>query len=226
MTHDNIEKLFYIDKNYSGIRNLLKSSKEIRSFNILGKIELYRGNVKEAYNYFNKAQNIYGYCYCNFLTGKINEAKTILNLVKESSPAVNWLICIINLIENNYNQTPTYFQIRNYYEQDLNMLFFYNKTEYIKKLLLENSYLEYFNREVYKYSGRVLLNNDRCEEAKQYLKKSLDIFYKDPETHYMLGELYEKERNFNLAQKAYKIANEVNKGYFPAINKLKELGSN
>ena len=226
MQRNEIEKLFYIDKNYSGIRNLLKNSNEIRSFNILGKIELYSGNIKEAYNYFNKAQNIYGCCYCNFLTNKINEAKTLLNIVKESSSAVNWLICLINILEDNYNQTPTYFQIRNYYEQDLNMLFLYKKTEYIKKIINENSYLEYFNREIYKYSGRVLLNNNQWNLAEKFLKKSLDIFYKDPETHYLLGELYEKEKDYTNAKKEYKLANEVNKGYYPAINKLKELGSN
>ena len=70
------------------------------------------------------------------------------------------------------------------------------------------------------------MNNNKIKEAKQYLKKSLDIFYKDPETHYMLGELYEKEGDFNLAKKAYKLANVVNNGYYPAVNKLKKIESN
>ena len=106
------------------------------------------------------------------------------------------------------------------------MLFFYKKAEYIKKIIRENSYLEYFNREIYKYSGRVLLRNNQWNLAEKFFKKSLDIFYKDPETHYLLGELYEKEKNYTKAEKEYKLANEVNKGYLPAVNKLKKLGSN
>ncbi len=221
-----IEKLFYIDKDYSGIRKLQKDSSNFWSFSILGKIELYTGNVKNAYNYFNKAKLIYGCCYCNFLMGKTDEAKTLLNLIRESSSAAKWLIFLINILEDNYSEIPTYFQIRNFYEQDLNMLFKYKKTDYIKKIISENKYMEHFNKEIYKYSGRVLLNNNQLELAEKFLQKSLDIFYKDPETHFMLGEIYEREKRLFNAQKSYELANEVNRGYFPAIKKLKVLKTN
>lgn len=226
MTEDSIEKLFYVDKKYSEIKELYKNHSEFRSFNILGKIELYNGNLKEAYKYFNKSQFLYGCCYCKFLMEDINEAKILLGLIKDSSSAANWLLCLINLLEDDYSEIPTYFQIRNFYEQDLNMLFQYNKTSFINKIIKQNQYFEYFNREIYKYSARVLLNNNQLELSKQFLHKSLDIFFKDPETHYMLGEIHQKQKNPILAKKEYTLSNEVNGGYLPAVKKLKDLTMN
>ncbi len=226
MKKEEIEKLFYIEKDYSRIKELQKDSCEIWSFNILGKIELYSGNIIKAYDYFNKAKSIFGCCYCNFLIGNIADTKKILSIIKESSPIVNWLLCVIYIIENSYKEPPTYFQIRNFYEQDLNMLLLYNKKEYFNKLIEGNKYLEYFNKEIYKYTGRVLLYNDDNQKAKHFLTKSLDIFFRDSETHYLLGELYEKEGKIKQAEIEYELANEINNGYFPAIKKLKVLKSN
>ena len=226
MKKEEIEKLFYIEKNYSRIKELQNNSYDIWSFNILGKIELYGGNIIKAHEYFNKSQSIYGCCYCKFLMGNISETKKLLNMIKGSSPLANWLICLIDIIENSYNEIPTYFQIRNFYEQDLNMILKYKNIEYFNKLIAANNYLEHFNKEIYKYTGKVLLYNAEYEKAKQFLLKSLDIFFKDSETHFLLGELYEKKGNLKEAKREYKIANEVNNGYFPAIKKLKDLGSN
>ena len=60
MKKSEIEKLFYLEKNYSRIKELLKDSSESWSFNILGKIFLLEGDCINAYNYFmNDWQN---YC--------------------------------------------------------------------------------------------------------------------------------------------------------------------
>ncbi len=218
-----IEKLFYADKNYSEVKERLKNSFDHRSFNLLGKLELWQGNTNEAFAYFNKSQNIFGCAYCKFLSGNLKEAAVLLNLINNSSSAVNWLLCLINVLENKYEVHPTYFQIRNFYEQDLSMLFFYNKKSYIEKIIKENSYFERYNREIYKYSARVLLNNNNIIAAEIYLKKSLNIFYKDPETHYMLGELYLTRNEIQKAKQEFMKSEEVNGGYAPAKNKLIKL---
>lgn len=223
MNKSEIIKIFYKEKNYSKIKELLKDCSESWSFNILGKIALYEINPDLAFEYFNKAENVYGCAYCKFLTGDIEEARILATLVKNLSPTSNWLLCITNLLCNNYNQYPTYFQIRNFYEQDLEMLFKYNQYEIINKIINLNGFFETFNREIYKYSARVLGNNKHYNEAKQLLKKSLEIYYKDPETHFMLGEIEEKENNIEKAIVSYNKAIEVNKEYAPASIKLKDL---
>ena len=55
------------------------------------------------------------------------------------------------------------------------------------------------------------------------LLKSLGICYKDPETHFILGEIYEKEGNIEQAKNYFKKAIEANGEYAPATRKLNLL---
>lgn len=223
MQKSEIENLFYIQKNYSKIKELLKNSHESWSFNMLGKISLTENNIIEAFNYFNNAGNIQACGYCKFLTGNTEEAEIILSLIKDSSPFVNWLLYLISILKGNKYKYPTYFQIRNFYEQDLDMLIKLKQYGIAEKILEHNSSFERFNKEIYKYSARVLLNNKKINAALLYLKKSIDICYNDPETHYILGELYLMQNNKILAEQEFKKSNEVNSGYLPAIKRLKDL---
>lgn len=181
--------------------------------------------IKDAFNIFKNSGFIFGQAYCYFLSGNLNQAKILLNLIKDSYSAVKWLICLISIIEDKKLEPTTYFQIRNFYEQDLEMLFLYNRQDFIKKVIEKNSYLENYNKEIYKYSARVLKNNKQNENALKLLKKSLDIFYKDPETHYLLGEIYEELKDYDSAKKEYIKANEATGEYLPAKNKLKNLSN-
>lgn len=223
MNKNELYRLFYKDKNYSGINEFKKDFSDFRSFNIFAKSELYLGNIETAYSYFNKAQNIYGCAYCMFLSENLEKSKILLKLIKNSSPAVNWLLFLTEVIENNITEPPTYFQIRNFYEQDLEMLFKYQKNDFINKIIEKNSYIEFFNKEIYKYTARVLLNNKYIDIAEKFLKKSVDICYNDPETHFILGELYIMKKNFKKAQNEFSIANSIAGEYLPAKNKLKDL---
>ncbi|MCD7740548.1 MAG: hypothetical protein LUH11_04285 [Candidatus Gastranaerophilales bacterium] len=225
MDKTELDKLFYIDKNYSGIKELTANNLDDRSFNMLGKINLWNGNLVEAYKYFKQSQYIFGCAYCKLMEEEIEEAKIILKDIKNQSSAVNWLLCLVNIIENNDYDNPTYFQIRNFYEQDLNMFFLYKRKKYIEKVIGANSYFEHFNREVYKYSARVLFNNNYLELAEKLLKKSLNIFYKDAETHFMLGEIYYKKKEIEKAKIEYIQSNKVNGNYGPAINRLSKLNN-
>ena len=223
MNKTELEELFYIIKDYSKIKELLMNSNKSWSFNILGKINLEETNYDIAFNFFYKAKNIPGCGYCKFLEGEIEKAKDILSSINDSSSFVNWILFLINLYNDVKDIYPTYFQIRNFYEQDLEMLFKARQYEIIKKILNKNYYLERFNKEIYKYSARVLKNNNFEKEAEELLKKSLNICYKDPETHYILGEIYLIQNKKDMAIKSFKKSEEVNNGYYPAYNRLKDL---
>ncbi len=225
MNEKDLYKLFYKNKDYSGIKKIKNDFSDFRSFNIFAKTALYTSNIKEAYMYFNKAKNIYGCAYCKFIMEDIDGAELILKLVKASSPAVNWLLFLIEVIKDDITQPPTYFQLRNFYEQDLEMLFQYQKKDFIYKIIEKNSYMEYFNREIYKYTARVLLNNNYIDIAEKFLKKSLDICYKDPETHYILAELCLIKKDIQKAKQEFYISSSIVGEYLPAKNKLKDLSN-
>lgn len=223
MNKNEIETLLYKDKNYSKIKEVLKNNSDSWSFNILGKIALRENKTELACEYFNKAQNLTGIGYCQFLQGKINEALAIIGMAKGSNPQADWLFSLINVIRNIYDFPPTYMQIRNFFEQDMEMLFTCKQTDIIKKILSNCTYFEKYNKEIYKYCARVLVNNNHPDEAMTYINKSLDIYYKDPETHFIIGEIFEKKGMKNEAKIAYQKSSNINGKYLPAENKLKVL---
>ena len=92
-------------------------------------------NPDEAFEYFNKAGNILGCGYCKFLSGEIEESKVLLTLIQRKYSYTNWLLSLIGILTDNFEYSPTYFQIRNFYEQDLEMLFLYKQYNMIEKIL-------------------------------------------------------------------------------------------
>ena len=220
MNKKEIEDLFYIKKEYSKIKKELKNPSEAWSFNILAKIALQEKEIAKAQVYFIKANNVYGCAYCEFLQGNIKQAKAILLTEKETSIASDWLNFLCSALQNDFSSQPTYFQIRNFYEQDVEMLFKYGRKDIVNKILRLCTIFEKYNGEIHKFNGRVLKNNGYMDFSRECLLKSLDICYKDPETHYLLGELYEEIGDIQQAKEEYQKAIDVNNGYYPAMKKL------
>ncbi len=218
-----IEELFYIKKNYSQIKEKLKNNSDLQNLNLLGKIYLNELNLNKAIDCFFKSKSSYEFGYCLFLKGEYDKALKVFNYINNQSSAVKWNIFLIKLIRNEVKDYPTFFQIRNYYERDLDILIQLKQKEAVKTILENIKYLEQFNSEIYKYTARVLLNNGITETAKNYIKKSIDICYKDPENHFIMGEIYEKTGEKEEAKKSYLKVLEVNKDYMPAKEKIKFL---
>ncbi len=222
MSDSKLEELLYIKKDYSEIKELLKFKTDSRSFNMLGQIYLNTTELDKAYEYYEKANNIQNCAYIKFLKGDLEAALLLLNNIKDESSFINWLINIINIIKDK-EPYPTYFQIRNFYEQDLEMLFRSKQNNLIYKILNKTKYLSKYNMEIYKYTGRVLYNNKYYEESKNHIKKSIEICYKDPESHFLLGEIYIKINKKDEAINEFRKAIEVNEKYLPAEDRLKDL---
>ena len=218
MSLEEQEKNIY--NNNSGQDN----DEKVRSYNISAQKELQKGNIKQAYLIYDKIHSLAGCGYCNFLLGNLTEAEIQLNLIKGSSPFVNWLISLISTIKEYDNDDfPTYMQLKCFYEQDLDMLLNCKNNELAQKIINKNPYFECFNREIYKYSARVLLNHGDTVTSEQLLYKSLDILYKDPETHYLLGEVYLKKSEKERAKEAFINANKVAGKYLPALKMINDL---
>lgn len=220
---DTIISLFYREKDYSKTKEILKETSDSWSFNILGKIALQEKQLEKASEYFELATNFLGIAYCYFYKNEIKKAQELSSIVKNQSSASSWLNSISNLLLLKKDEPPSYMQIRNFFEQDLEMAFYYDNKELIEKLLENSSYLQTINGEVYKFCGRVLFHNNENFMSEIYLKRSLNTFYFDPETHFLLGEMYEKQGVKEEALNSYKRVIRINKDYYPAIVKINLL---
>ena len=66
-----------------------------------------------------------GYCY--LIDENLAEAKKNFGLIKEQDIRASWALFLISMIEGDIREYPTYFQLRNFFEIDLNILIHYFK---------------------------------------------------------------------------------------------------
>ena len=95
-----------------------------------------------------------------------NDLDTALQIFKKiDSPRALWGIALVNIINGYVEKYPTYFEIRNFYEIDLDFLLKNEKIEYIESILGALETLSSINQEIYKYTARVMLVNNLPEIA-------------------------------------------------------------
>ena len=178
---------------------------------------------------FSSAKNIYQKlcmqletAYCEIFTGNIYNAKKIIMKLPMDSPAQEWIVSFVQMLEANLIKMPTFLQIRNFFEIDLNNLFLYGKKEWIENVINYVPVLATVNAEIYKLAARVLKNNEQDELAQRFLRKSLDICFNDSETHFLLAEIYIKEGYTEDAKKHLQYACKEG-NYAPAKKLLKQI---
>ena len=129
-----------------------------------------------------------------------NDLETALKTFENiDSPRALWGVAMVNILNGYLEKYPTYFEIRNFYEIDLDFLLKNEKIEYVENLLGALEILSKINHEVFKYTARVMLVNNLPEIAKKYLDKSREIFYNDVELHYIYAKYYFDNKQFNKA---------------------------
>ena len=180
------------------------------------------GDFKTAKELFSKLNMPVETAYCELFTGHLYNAKKIILQLEKESPAEEWIISFVQMIEANLINMPSFLQIRNFFEIDLNNLFLCGKKEWIENVINYVPYLSTINAEIYKLAARVLKNNEQEDLAKTFLEKSLDICFNDSETHFLLAEIYIKENNTNMAKKHLNYACESGE-YSPARKLLRSL---
>ncbi len=158
------------------------------------------------------------YAYALFLDGQLELAVSCLQNI--NSIRANWLKELINLIRFSKMESPTYFQIRNFLELDIDLMIVSQKFQYLEKFLNYSKFLSEINKETYKLIGRVLFNNNLVSMAKYYLDLYKNTVYYDPELHFMYARYYILHSDYRNA------LNSINQcllslpEYYPAI-KLK-----
>ena len=161
--------------------------------------------------------------YCEILNENLEKAKELLAKIKDNNIRAHWLLIMISFIEGAVIEYPTYFELRNFLEIDLNLLIKYCKGTYVENIIRYSDYMFTINPEVHKFIGRVLYNNDLKEQAMFFLKKAKDYFYNDPELHFLLAYIYFENKDFVSAGKSINNCLCVLPEYYPAINLRNKL---
>ena len=121
---------------------------------------------------------------------------------------------------------PTYFQIRNFLEIDLDFLLKNEKLDYVEQLLGALEFFSGINQETYKFAARVMYENNLLSAAYNYMLKSKEIYYNDAELQFMLARYFLRVHDI---EEAYFYINECLKliqDYYPALvmkQKIEEM---
>ena len=163
------------------------------------------------------------YAYLAILNDDLDTAKLVFESIDSSR--AKWGKALTGILSGFTEKFPTYFEIRNFFEIDLDFLIKNDKTHYVEMLLSSLKYLSQINQEIYKYTARVMLENKLNNSALEYMEKSKELFYSDPELHFMLAKFYLSQNNFNLAIVHIDECLKIVPSYYPAIKIRKEISS-
>ena len=132
------------------------------------------------------------------------------------SPRARWGRSLVQILKGYLQDSPSYFEIRNFFEIDLDFFIKNDKVEFIESLLGSTDYLISINHEIYKYAARVLLENNIPDGAKIYLDKSKNVFYKDPELHFLYTKYFIITKDIANAKFHINECLRILPDYFPA----------
>lgn len=223
MKKNEILKLLYVSKDYGKLKEICRKEHTPWLMGILAKVLFNEKKYTEAAEIYFKQGKMYESGYCLLLSGDLKNAKKIWYSLPNTTPVIEWGKALLGFLEKRPTEPPTYFQIRNFLEQDLDELLSANLITYAENLINSIDKLAEINAESYKYMARVLTNHKYYNVAKTFLEHSKSIFYQDPETHFLLGKIYLQKGNKTAAKESLSKAIELNNGYFPARRLLETI---
>lgn len=187
------------------------------------KEELLTGKIDDCQQFFVKNGNMLELAYARLLCEDVEGAKKLFSAIENNDIRAHWALFMISLIEGEAQEYPSYFELRNFLEIDLNILITYYKGDYVEKIIRYADYMYTINPEVHKFIGRVLYNNGLVEQGLFFLNRAKSYFYHDPELHYLLGYIYFSRGKLDEAQKALENGLRILPEYYPTENLLKNI---
>jgi len=161
--------------------------------------------------------------YSELLQGNLENAKKLFMPISNNNPRAHWALRMIQFIERYVTFLPTYFEIRNFLEIDINLLLKAKKIDWVENIINGDDLFFSVNGESYKFIARVLMYNNYTDVAKIYLDKGIDNSYGDPEIHIILADYYLSKHKKEDAKKALNTCLRILPEYFPAKKKLAEI---
>ena len=163
--------------------------------------------------------------YCKILSEDLESAKKIFSSIKDVDIRASWALFMISLIEGNITEYPTYFELRNFLEIDLNILISYFKGNYVENIIRYADFMFTINPEVHKFIGRVLYNAGYEQQAMFFLDRAKSYFYTDPELHYLLAYIFYNKKDYLQADKYLNTCLEILPKYFPAVDMKRKISN-
>lgn len=148
------------------------------------------GNPEGCEAFFEKNNFLIEAGYCCIISDNLNKARELFLRASEYDRRAAWGLLLLQMIEGKITIYPTYFEIRNFLEIDLNLLILYCKADYIEKIICYADFMTLYNPECYKFIGRAFWANNFIPAAMFFLRKAKDKMYNDPELHYLLAYIY------------------------------------
>lgn len=161
--------------------------------------------------------------YYELLADNLAKAKELFLSIKDCDIRAKWGLYLISMIEINVRTYPSYFELRNFLEIDLNILIKNGKGQYVQNILGYTDFMSKINPEVYKFIGRVFYNNGLKNEGMYLFEMAKDTFYQDPELHYLIACAYLEKGDKQKALHYARTCQEVLPEYCPAVNLEKKL---
>lgn len=183
------------------------------------------GDYQSTQDFFKENGFIVEYGYCKLFSGDCNDAKMIFSKASDFDFRANWAKKLIQFIEGRVYSMPSYFQIRNFLEIDLNLLIKAQKPDFVENIINGADLFYSINQESYKFIARVMLFNEFQTIALHYLNKAKEKFYYDPEMHLMMAHCHRQSGNIDLAKTSVHNCLSILPNYTPA-KKLLEILSN
>lgn len=174
-------------------------------------------------SFFKQNGFILEYGYSSLLSGDYEGANAIFSEISDQDFRANWAVKLIQFIKCYVATAPSYFQVRNFLEIDLNLLIKAGQPQLVENIINGADLFYSVNPESYKFIARVMLFNDYIDIALHYLAKAKDTLYNDPEMHFILATCYVRKNQIAMARKALQDCLTILPGYFPARNLEKTL---
>lgn len=174
-------------------------------------------------DFFKQNNCLLEYGYCRLLSGDIQAASATFAQIAGKDFRADWAEKLTKYIRGKILDFPSYFQIRNFLEIDLNLLIKAGQAQFVENIISCSNIFYSINPESYKFIARVMLYNDFTDVAVFYLNKAKGKFYYDPEMHFMLANCYLKNDDIPKAKESLNNCLTIMPGYYPAKRLLDEI---
>ena len=218
-----ILKIIFEKKDYSLAEKLCMGNINDDSIRMLARVLFFDKKYERAEILFKKLHMYAEYGYCRLYQNDKRGADKIWFSQKDNSPLIMWAKALSGYIEGGQIREPSFFQIRNFYETDLDTLLSLNMTRYAENLIKSIQYFADINPEVYKFTARVLFNRGYYSLAENFLNTAKEFVYEDTELHVIEAQVRLAQNEKYAAIKSLKNALDISPSYYPAKKLLANI---
>ena len=175
------------------------------------------GRLKGCRAYFESNNYPVEAGYCCMVLDDFKKAKILFEKAKTCDMRGHWGLMLLQMLDEKISMTPTYFEIRNFLEIDLDIFITYCKGDIVQQIIKYSDFMAFYNLECYKFIGRAFWSHNFLPAAMFFLNKARDKLYNDPELHYLLAYICYTNNDISGSKKEIETCLNILPQYAPAI---------